>query len=176
MATLNPDNNTDEDADDWEDNQRAYSEQISKWPLAVSIGDLFCLAFETMTQGDFSWACIPAMQIYEVVSNPRPVNDCASVFSEFGLSKEELLGGIEGIKAMKVKAESWARSLAKEFEYVDDDYDGRPYLSLDECVEDFVSDAADEDDDLGYIRKNDPILFHEICLEISRILATRQKN
>jgi hypothetical protein len=174
MANLNPDNNT--DADDWEDNQRAYSEQISKWPLAVSIGDLFCLAFETMTQGDYSWDCIPAMQVYEVVSNPSPVKGSASVFAEFGLSKEELLGGIEVIKAMKVKAESWARSLAKEFESVDDECDGGPYLSLDERVDDFVSDAADEDDGLACIRKNDPILFHEICLEICRILATRQKD
>ena len=177
MANLSADNNTDEDADDWDDDGLDYSEEIKKLPLAVRYGGIFCTNFEMVTEGDFSWDCIPALQIYEVVCNLRYIKPNVSDLHDLGVSQEQLVRGIEIFKAIKASAEPWARSLAQEFESIDDnDDDAESGLSLNDGVDCFVSDVADEEDDLGHIRKTDPILFGEICLETSRLLAARQQT
>lgn len=177
MDNLNADNNTDEDAVDWEEEGLDYYEEMEKLPLAVRHASLICSSFEMVTGGYFSWNSIPALQIHEVVSNLSWLNGYVGDLPERGISKEELLGGIEIIKAIKAKAEPWARSLAKEFEStIDDDCDGLSGLSLNSSVDCFIFDVADEENDLGHIRRTDPILFGEICLETSRLLAARQQT
>lgn len=177
MTNLNADNNTDEDADDWEDEGLDYSEEMEKLPLAVRHANFICAAFEMVTRGYFSWDSIPALQIHEVVSNLSWLKGYVGELPERGISKEELLRGIETFKAIKAKAQAWAQSLAKEIESTtDDDCDGLSGLSRDSSVDCFIFDVADDDDDLAHIRRTDPILFGEIGLETSRLLAAHQQT
>lgn len=106
---MNNDNRTHYDADhttktnedNWEDDGLDYSEEIKKLPLAVRLGGMLCTNFAMLTSGDFSWDVIPALKIYQVVSNYAP--DMTD-FRDRGISTEDLLSGIEIYKAIKSSA------------------------------------------------------------------------
>jgi len=167
--------NSQTNEDDWEDDGLNYSDELKKLPLGVRYGSILCAMFEVSTPGHFSWEAIPALRIYNVACELRSIKGLVSDLHAQGLSKEDLLSGIEIYKSTKSSAAPWAHSLTQKLEAVDNNYTAGSGSIFDVAVDEFVSDVADEDVDLGQIRKTDPILFGEICLETSRLLTARQQ-
>src|SRR5665647_484619 len=90
------DHNTQTDEDDWENEDTDnFRKALDKLPPAVLHGAFLCTNFEMLTSGYFSWDAIPALQIYEVACSLSHIKGYVSWLHDAGLSKEDLLSGIE---------------------------------------------------------------------------------
>lgn len=169
------------DADEADNDREAieFDDALDALPLNVQIGYRTCLCLDMEIDSDFSWWNLKGTDIYELAERSTILKSRIDEGLSSGLSKEDIVRGITAAVSIWSTAEDWAENLFAQLERDsaqewDDDWDeesdeesergGLTDLETD-C---FVSQCADEDDELHRIRMREPLLFSAICVELSR--------
>lgn len=143
---------------------RDYYDEFDRLETAVQIGRRVMLSYEMSRNSEFSWADIRSLDVHAHIAN-TPVTH-----SSEGISEKDLLRGIDYWLDIRSEAEDWAAQLARGFlgaERVD-----KNRVDISSCfVDAFISEASEDSAELWAIRRDDPLLYGEVCLETSRQIS-----
>lgn len=143
-----------------------YYDVFDKLSVAQQMGRRAILVFEVTNSTAFSWFEVTSAEVRTHVAKSRMD---PQLYQPEEVSDSDYLKGIDWWIDVRCTAENWAVELAREFLGEDDDVPGE--VNLHSCfVDSFLSTKSDEIDSLSRIREEDPMLYGEICLEVSRQL------
>lgn len=171
----NPNANCDADEADNDLEAIEFDDALDALPPNVQIGYRTCLCLDMEIASDFSWWNLKGTDIFGLAERSTILKSRIDEGLSCGLSKEDIVCGITAALTIWSTAEDWAEDLFAQFERdsaedwgedsgEDSERGGFSDLETD-C---FVSQCADEDDELHRIRMRDPLLFSAICVELSR--------
>jgi hypothetical protein len=177
--------NADCDADEADNDLEAieFDDALEALPQNVQVGYGICLTLDMAIGSDFSWWSLTGADIFERQTQSNLLRRRIDEGFSFGLSKQDIVGGITEALSIWSNAEDWAENLFAQLERDsaqawDDDWDEESEEDSGEDSERggltdletdcFVSQCADEDDELHRIRMREPLLYSAICVELSR--------
>lgn len=143
---------------------RDYYDEFDQLDVAVQNGRRVLLSYETSRNPEFSWADVRSTEVQAHIAN-TPVAQ-----SNEGISEKDLLRGIDYWLDVRSEAEDWAAQLARGFLGVKGVSRNRVNVGS-SFVDAFISEASEGSAELWAIRRDDPLLYGEICLETSRQIS-----
>ncbi|MDP2073403.1 hypothetical protein [Hydrogenophaga sp.] len=145
---------------------KEYYDVFDELSAANQMGRRAILIFELTNNSAFSWYGVTSDEVrnHVVHSGMDP-----QLYPPQEVSDSDYLKGIDWWIDVRCTAENWAVELAREF--FDESDESPDEVNLHSSIVDsFLSIKSDEIDSLSKVREENPMLYGEICLEVSRQL------
>ena len=162
----------DEDGDD-DEGQVDYDDAMDELTEAMRQGRNACEAYECEAGQHFHWKDLPAADIHRALGDSAEGVRVLEKVRKVQISLDDFMRGISYGLRLKREAEDWGARLAKGYAKTDSALLNGTSIGDDE-VDDFISQASEEDAELWSLRMGHPILYGDICTETTRELVERR--
>jgi hypothetical protein len=160
-----------DDADEQENElaEISFDDAIDALPFAVELGYRICVLLDMHIEIDFDWHELSGEFVFENALIDDSLGRYVQQGLSSGLTRDELVRGIEG--AMRTWAE--AQDIAGDLSSGLCGDSGANISDL--TVDCYISECADEDEGLHEIRMLEPLLYSAICIELSRAVRNMSR-